>query len=92
MGMALALWNEWPDSEAVTLPLFDHSAISARRFSRVSKSEPNGGTDFSRRHPQGASSLLFLRLCIEKVVHHRDDDVHALHQRDVRRVGQDGQS
>ena len=35
---------------------------------------------------------LFLRLCIEKVVHHRDDDVHALHQRDVRRLRQYGQS
>ena len=33
-----------------------------------------------------------LRLRIEKVVHHRDDDGHALHQRDVCRVGQYGQS
>src|SRR5687768_15126554 len=32
------------------------------------------------------------RLGIEKVVHHRDDDGDALHQRDVCRVGQDGQS
>jgi YCII-related domain len=35
---------------------------------------------------------LLLRLCIEKVVHHRDDDVHALHQGDVCRLGQYGQS
>jgi hypothetical protein len=35
---------------------------------------------------------LLLRLRIEKVVHHRDDDGHALHQRDVCRVGQYGQS
>jgi hypothetical protein len=31
---------------------------------------------------------LLLRLCIKKVVHHRDDDGHALHQRDVRCIGQ----
>ena len=37
-------------------------------------------------------SLLLMRFRIEKVVHHRDDDGHALHQRDVCRVGQDGQS
>src|SRR5438105_1084701 len=36
--------------------------------------------------------LRALRLCVEKVVHHRDDDGHALHQRDVGGVGQDGQS
>jgi hypothetical protein len=36
--------------------------------------------------------FLLLRLCIEKVVHHRDDDGHALHQRDVCCVGQYGQS
>jgi hypothetical protein len=35
---------------------------------------------------------LLLRFRIEKVVHHRDDDGHALHQRDVCRVGQYGQS
>src|SRR5580704_2618004 len=35
---------------------------------------------------------LLLRLRIEKVVHHRDDDGHAKHQRDVCRVGQNGQS
>ena len=40
----------------------------------------------------GTASLLLLRFCIEKVVHHRDDDGHAIHQRDVCRVGQDGQS
>src|SRR5437660_1440976 len=33
-----------------------------------------------------------LRLGVEKVVHHRDDDGNALHQRDVGGVGQDGQS
>src|SRR5258708_8483234 len=33
-----------------------------------------------------------LRLGVEKVVHHRDDDGHALHQRDVGGVGQDGQA
>src|SRR6266702_4464753 len=33
-----------------------------------------------------------LRLSIKKVVHHRDDDGNALHQRDVGGVGQDGQS
>ena len=35
---------------------------------------------------------LVLRLCIKEVVHYRDDDRHALHQRDVRGVGQNGQS
>src|SRR5262245_204462 len=30
-----------------------------------------------------------LRLGVEKVVHHRDDDGHTLHQRDVGGVGQD---
>jgi hypothetical protein len=34
--------------------------------------------------------LLLWRLGVEKVVHHRDDDGHALHQRDVGGVGQDG--
>ena len=42
--------------------------------------------------PQRRVFLLLLRLCIEKVVHHRDDDGHALHQRDVCCVGQYGQS
>jgi hypothetical protein len=41
--------------------------------------------------PQRRAFLLLLRLCIEKVVHHRDDDGHALHQRDVCCVGQYGQ-
>src|SRR6266404_546745 len=36
--------------------------------------------------------LRALRLGVEKVVHHRDDDGHALHQRDVGGVGQDGQA
>src|SRR5262249_60736155 len=36
--------------------------------------------------------LLLWRLGVEKVVHHRDNDGHALHQRNVRGVGQDGQS
>lgn len=48
-------------------------------------------------HPPEASAvtpglLLPLRLCIEKVVHHWDDDRRVLHERDVGRVGQDGQS
>src|SRR5262245_13919272 len=34
--------------------------------------------------------LLLLWLCIEKVIHHRDDDGHALHHRDVCCVGQYG--
>src|SRR5215468_793960 len=38
------------------------------------------------------AALLLLRLGIEKVVHHRDDDGHARHQRDVSCVGQDGES
>lgn len=37
-------------------------------------------------------TVAWLRLCVEKVVHHRDDDGHALHQCHVGGVGQDGQS
>ena len=36
--------------------------------------------------------LLLLRPCIEKVVYHRDDDGHALHQRDMCCIGQNRQS
>src|SRR5258706_15305373 len=34
--------------------------------------------------------LLLLGFCIEKVVHHRDDDGHARHERYVCCVGQNG--
>ncbi len=37
-------------------------------------------------------TVAWLRLCVEKVVHHWDDDGHALHQCHVSGVGQDGQS
>ena len=37
-------------------------------------------------------AVLRLRLGVEKVVHHWDDDGHALHQCHVGGVGQDGQS
>ena len=50
----------------------------------IRPSSPVGGADEVRPVPPtidyrsyAASSLLFLRLCVEKVVHHRDDDVHA---------------
>src|SRR6266404_4905959 len=47
-----------------------------------------------RKFWQRVSSIALraLRLGVEKVVHHRDDDGHALHQRDVGGVGQDGQA
>ena len=38
------------------------------------------------------ASLLLLRFCIEEVVHHRDDDGHALHEGAVCCIGQNGQS
>ena len=34
--------------------------------------------------------IVFCGCCIEKVVHHRDNNGHALHQRDVCRLGQYG--
>lgn len=37
-------------------------------------------------------TVAWLRLCVEKVVHHWDDDGHALHQYHVSGIGQDGQS
>ena len=36
--------------------------------------------------------LLLLRLCIQKVIYHRHNDRHALHQRHVCCIGQNGQS
>jgi hypothetical protein len=54
---------------------------------------PANATTASRESNHNAGLFLLpLRLCIEKVVHHRDDDGHALHQRDVCCVGQYGQS
>ena len=46
----------------------------------------------SSRSVNGASRSTGLRLGVEEVIHHWDDDGHALHQRHVSGVGQDGQS
>ncbi len=51
------------------------------------------GSDCTERRDHFChGTVAWLRLGVEKVVHHRDDDGHALHQCHVGGVGQDGQS
>ena len=51
------------------------------------------GSDCTERRDHFChGTVAWLRLCVEKVVHHRDDDGYALHQCHVGGVGQDGQS
>ena len=69
----------------------ERSPKKSSRFARVLADEPGSKAG---PHSLHVVQLLhcFCGFCIEKVVHHRDDDGHALHEGDVCCIGQNGQS